>query len=203
MTSFTIKKSHAYMAILVLMAFFAGSFLANTTGVKDNNVTGKVTGSIAFEQAVGKKAPDFVLDSIDDEKIKLSDYEGRIVVLFFNEGEMCYPACWQQIAALGSDERFNTDDIAAFSIVVDSKSMWKKIVSQVPQLSEATILFDTSKAVSSAYDVLSLESSMHPGSYPGHTYVVIDKSGVIRYVLDDPKMAIRNDQIMREIEKLQ
>ncbi|MBI4177075.1 MAG: redoxin domain-containing protein [Candidatus Aenigmarchaeota archaeon] len=197
-----IKKSYAYVAVLILLAFFAGSFLANTAGSKDNGITGKATGSVVFEQAVGKKAPDFVLDGIDDKKTKLSDYAGKVVILFFNEGEMCYPACWQQIAALGSDGRFNTGDVAAFSIVVDSKSMWKKIVGQVPQLSEAKILFDTSKAVSSAYDVLSLESSMHPGSYPGHTYVVIDKGGVIRYVLDDPKMAIRNDQLALEIEKL-
>ena len=72
----------------------------------------------------------------------------------------------------------------------------------MPKLSKAKILFDSTRAVSSAYDVLSLKSSMHPGNYPGHTYFVIDRKGVVRYTLDDPVMAIRNDKLAAEIEKL-
>lgn len=157
---------------------------------------------ISFEQAVGKKAPDFELESIDGKKIKLSNFKGKNIVLFFNEGSMCYPACWDQIASLGNDARFDTDDTVAFSIQVDQKSDWEKIVSQVPKLSKAKILFDSTRAVSSAYDVLSLKSSMHKGNYPGHTFFIIDKEGVIRYILDDPAMAIRNDVLVNELEKL-
>ena len=43
---------------------------------------------------------------------------------------------------------------------------------------------------------------MHPGSLPGHTYVVIDKKGIVRYIFDDPNMGIRNDQLVAEITKL-
>lgn len=160
------------------------------------------TEKLSFNQAVGKQAPDFSLESIDGKTIKLSDYRGKNVVLFFNEGTMCYPACWDQMVALGNDARFNTGDVVAFSVVVDQKSEWEKIIRRVPQLSKAKILFDTTRAVSSAYDVLSLPSSMHPGSYPGHTYFIIDKELIVRYIFDDPKMAIRNDLLISELSKL-
>ena len=156
----------------------------------------------SFKQAIGKQAPDFSLEGIDGKTIKLSDYKGKNVVLFLNEGSMCYPACWDQMAALGNDERFNAENLAAFSIVVDPKSEWEKIVKETPGFDSAEILFDTTKAVSRAYDVLSLRSSMHPGSFPGHTFFIINKEGIIRYVLDDPSMAIRNDMLISELSKL-
>ena len=160
------------------------------------------TRKLSFNEAVGMKTPDFSLENIDGQTIKLSDYKGKNVILFFNEGEMCYPACWDQITALAKDEKFNTDEVEAFSIVTDQKNVWQKITSEVPELSKAKILFDPTKTVSSAYDVLSLKSSMHPGSYPGHTYFIIDKEGIIRYVYDDPNMAIRNDLLLIELSKL-
>jgi peroxiredoxin Q/BCP len=160
------------------------------------------SGKLSFNEAIGKQAPDFSLESIDGNTIKLSDYRGKNVILFFNEGSMCYPACWNQISELGSDKRFNNDNVVAFSIVIDQKSDWEKIIKNAPGYDEAKILFDPTRAVSSAYDVLSLKSSMHKGSYPGHTYFIIDKEGIIRYTLDDPNMAIWNDKLNNELEKI-
>ena len=61
---------------------------------------------IKFRDAVGKKAPDFILKNQDGGTFKLSDNIGKKdIILFLNEWAMCYPACWQQIAALGKDER--------------------------------------------------------------------------------------------------
>lgn len=160
------------------------------------------TGKLSFNKAVGKQAPDFSLESIDGKITKLSDYKGKVIVLFFNEGEMCYPACWDQMAEFANDKRFNSDNVITFSILVDQKANWLGIVKQVPKLGNAKILFDPTRAVSLAYDVLSLPSSMHPSSYPGHTYFIIDREGVIQYTLDDPNMAIWNDKLVNELEKL-
>jgi len=159
-------------------------------------------GKLSFYSSVGQKAPDFSLESIDGTTMKLSDYKGKNVVLFFTEGSMCYPACWDQMSSFGNDERFNNANTVVFSITPDQKAEWQKIVQKVPEMSKAKILFDSTRAVSSAYDVLSLASSMHKGSYPGHTYFIIDKNGVIRYTMDDPKMAIRNDELISEIGKM-
>lgn len=149
---------------------------------------------------VGKPASDFSLEDLQGNPVKLSDYKGKNVVLFFNEGAMCYPACWDQMAALAGDERFNNDQVATFSVVVDLKSEWQKITRQLPKLARAKILFDTSKEASSAYGVLNTRSSMHPGILPGHTYFVIDKEGIIRFVLDDPAMGINNDLLAAKIQ---
>ena len=165
-----------------------------------SNPTPLPTGEkLSFKKAVGEEAPDFSLESISGETITLSDYRGKMVVLFFNEGSMCYPACWNQIQEFTQDARFNKDDVEVFSLVIDSKKQWERIVSETQGFAGAQILFDTTRAVSVSYDVLSLTSSMHPGTIPGHTYFVIDTEGIIRYAFDDPNMAIRNDLIFSEL----
>ena len=223
-SSFRIKKKYVYAGLILAVLVFG--FVAYSLGAKNNNSSAKnqATGIINqnpssnsmadhhkpaqakpsgfFESAVGKKAPDFELQDINGNAIKLSDYKGKNIILFFNEGSMCYPACWNQISALANDERFNKDDVVALSIVVDKMPQWRQILQKVPQLSKSKILFDTTKKVSAEYDVLYVDSSMHKGSYPGHTYFIIDKDMNIRYAFDDPTMAIQNDRIAAEISSL-
>lgn len=175
--------------------------LSASSGV-ESTVNPEAKERISFKQAIGKKAPDFELESIDGEPVRLSSYLGKNVVLFFNEGAMCYPACWDQIAELGNDSRFDAEGAVALSIVIDPKSQWQNIVSKSPNLAKSKILFDTARSVSKAYDVLYLNSSMHAGGLPGHTYFIIDKDGIIRFTLDDPNMALANDQLIKEIAKL-
>ena len=226
----TIKKSYAYVVIALIVGIFivylayswtpgnkgsqnpSSQQISGMNSVSSENSMASHHGNtapipslgekISFASSIGSKAPDFTLESIDGSKVKLSDYKGKKVVLFFNEGSMCYPACWNQMAALSSDENLNNNDVAAFSIVVDQKRQWENIIKKVPKLSKAVILFDTDKAVSNAYGTLSLESSMHKGSYPGHTFFVIDRQGIIQYALDDPNMAIRNGELDSEIGKI-
>ncbi|MBI2121631.1 MAG: redoxin domain-containing protein [Candidatus Sungbacteria bacterium] len=178
--------------IISAAAIIIGGFLIFTAGGNRPDINLAITNDVnskeklVFKDAVGKKAPDFALESIDGKTVKLNDYLGKNVVLFFNEGAMCYPACWDQIAGFGNDPRFDTENVAAFSIVVDSKGQWQEIVSKSPNLAKSKILFDAARSVSRAYDVLYLNSSMHPGGFPGHTYFIIDKNGIIRFTLDDP-----------------
>ena len=223
-SSFRIKKKYVYAGLILAVLVFG--FVAYSLGAKNNNSSARnqATGmmnenpssnSMAdhhkpaqakpsgfFENAVGKRAPDFELQDINGNTIKLSDYKGKNIILFFNEGSMCYPACWNQISSLANDERFSKEDVVALSIVVDSISQWQQILQKVPQLSKSKILFDTTKKVSAEYDVLYVDSSMHKGSYPGHTYFIVDKDGVIRYTKDDSNMAINNDEIASELEKI-
>lgn len=155
-----------------------------------------------FKNLVGKKAPDFTLSSSNNNDISLSSLKGKKVVLFFNEGLMCYPACWNQIVELSKDKRFVSQDIAVLSIVVDASAQWQQAISQMPELAKATVLFDATKSVSQNYGILTLSSSMHRGTMPGHSYVVIDKEGIVRYVFDDPSMSIQNDMIVSELAKI-
>jgi hypothetical protein len=73
----------------------------------------------------------------------------------------------------------------------------------MPQLAKATTMFDTNANTSRQMGMLTTASSMHRGSLPGHTYVVIDKEGIVKYVLDDPNMALANDMLFTKIGELQ
>lgn len=199
------RSSNKKILIGIIAIIIGGVVLLITNkGPSDTNgaISPSVKEKIYFKEAMGQKAPDFELASIDGTTFKLNDYRGKNIILFFNEGARCYPACWDQIAQFGNDLRFNTENVTAFSIVTDSKNQWLDIVRKTPNMAKAKILFDTSRSVSKAYDVLYLNSPMHPGSLPGHTYLIIDKDGIIRYTLDDPNMAIANDKLIKEIEKL-
>ena len=165
------------------------SIAANTSSAPPNNL-------------INKPAPNFALADKDGKIYSLNELRGKNIILFFNEGLMCYPACWNQIAALAKDERFKNADTVVFSVVVDSPKEWRKAVDKMPELAEAIVLFDNNKTASKQFNVLTTESSMHYGSFPGHTYIIIDKEGIVRYVFDDPNMAIRNDQLAAELNKI-
>lgn len=151
---------------------------------------------------IGKRMPDIELVDKDGKKITTASFAGKNTVLFFNEGLMCYPACWNQIAAFGKDARFNSKETQAISIVVDAPADWQKAIGQMPELAKSMTMFDTRAAASRQLGVLVTESSMHRGSLPGHTYIVIDKNGIVRYVFDDPNMAIANDMLATKIAAL-
>src|SRR3989344_1425209 len=53
-----------------------------------------------FLSLLNKEAPNFTLESFDGKQYQLSDLRGKRVVLFFTEGLMCYPSCWNQMVAL-------------------------------------------------------------------------------------------------------
>lgn len=156
----------------------------------------------SLNSMVGKPAPDFSLQDQNGKLFKLSDMRGKKVVLFFNEGIMCYPACWNQMASLGADSKLNSKQVISASIVNDQADKWTQALKKMPELGKGTILLDTDKKVSQRYGMLSLPSSMHRGSMPGHTYLVIDENGIVRYTLDDPQMGIRNDEIIKEVDKI-
>ena len=72
----------------------------------------------------------------------------------------------------------------------------------MPELAKADTMFDLGASVSRQLGMLTTNSSMHRGQLPGHTYVVIDKDGIVRYVFDDPNMAIANNSLFSKIQEL-
>lgn len=190
------SKRLVVILILILGMMYGAALLTNQDSRRDN----KTNGSLAA--MVGKSAPDFSLNSYDGKRFTLSQQRGKKVIIFFNEGIMCYPACWNQMAALGSEPKFNSDQVVAVSIVGDRADEWLQAVKKMPELGKGTILLDTDKKVSGIYNMLYLPSSMHRGSLPGHTYLIIDENGIVRYTLDDPSMGIQNNILINELEKI-
>ncbi len=152
---------------------------------------------------IGEKAPDFTLLDQEGSTVSLADYQGKNLVIFFNEGVMCYPSCWDQIASLGTNPKLNNDEVATLSMVIDTRDEWNGPYEKMPAMLTETMLFDTTKEVARAYDMLNFPSSMHPGDRPGHSYVVIDGDGVVRYIKDDPQMGINDPWLEEMVSQLQ
>ncbi|MBI5621350.1 redoxin domain-containing protein [Candidatus Falkowbacteria bacterium] len=155
----------------------------------------------SFQELLNTPAPDFSLTSLDGTEYSLASLKGKNILLFFNEGLMCYPACWNQIVSLAQDQTIN-DQAIVLSVVTDNPQDWQKAIEKMPELAKATVLFDQGGAVSRQFGMLTAPSSMHPGRFPGHSYLIIDREGTIRYTLDDPKMGIWNASLIAEISKL-
>ena len=187
------------MVVISVVVLALGYFLFKGLS---QNPSQNTTKSDSPDSLIGKPVPDIQLLDKDGKVHTAADFKGKNTVLFFNEGLMCYPACWNQIASFGSDERFNSDQVQAISVVVDSASDWQRAIAQMPQLAEATTMFDVNANASRRLGILMTASSMHKGSLPGHTYIVLDKDAVVRYVFDDPNMAIANDMLFSKIEEL-
>lgn len=160
------------------------------------------TPAVPLDGLVNKPAPDFALADKDGKVYSLNELRGKNIVLFFNEGLMCYPACWSQIVALAKDERFKNANTVVLSVVVDPPEEWQKAINKMPELAEAIVVFDKNATISKQFGLLTTASSMHYGSLPGHTFVLIDKEGVIKHIFDDPNMGIHNDKLLEEINKL-
>ena len=187
-----------FIVLLVITALMVGGLgLSNDNAKKES-----AKGSMSLSDMVGKPALDFNLTNQKGQSFNMRSLRGKKVVLFFNEGIMCYPACWNQMAALGTDEKLNNNEVVSFSIVTDDLSQWESAFRKMPELNKGHILFDADKTVSNQYGMLTLESSMHKGDMPGHTYIIIDANGIVRYTLDDPNMGVQNETLIKELSKI-
>lgn len=187
------------LAVLIFLAILLGNASTNETKNKTPKDSGSMT---SLNNMVSQPMPDFTLKDKDGKTYSPQTLRGKNVILFFNEGLQCYPACWNQIAALGKDSRFMSEDTIALSVIPNSSQEWQRALSKMPDLNKATVLYDQDTSVSKKFGVLNVESSMHSGALPGHTYIVVDKTGVVRYFFDDPKMGIHNDELIENIKKL-
>ncbi|MGI0011717.1 MAG: peroxiredoxin family protein, partial [Nitrosopumilaceae archaeon] len=126
-------------------------------------------------------APAFALPSTTGNKISLSDYAGKKnVLLYFQEGIMCAP-CWKQIEDIQKEyDKFNALDIEVLTITVDPlNALIKESDKRGITL---PVLDDGDLTVSKSYEML--DNSMHPGSRPGHSFVLVGKDGNILWKKD-------------------
>ncbi len=187
-----------YIAIGVLVIGGAYSLGKSNSSSSSNAAASPAT----LESLVGKPVPQFSLRDRDGIEYSSENLKGKNIVLFFNEGLMCYPACWSEVVALSKNSRLQNNDTVTLSIEPDSASSWQQAIKKMPELGNAKTVFDTDRKVSKSFGALTVASSMHYGSLPGHSYVVIDKDGIVQYVYDDPSMAGNGDLIADEVEKL-
>ena len=149
------------------------------------------------EKLISREAPDFTLPTLDGEQVTLSDFRGeKNVLLFFNEGYGCAP-CWQQAEALQGDlDAFSALDTEVFAVMVDPPDLLDQEAARWDLT--LPILADSDTRVSQAYDAL---GGMHADK-PNHMFVLVDKTGVVRWSRDYPSMQADNQSVVQQVEAL-
>ena len=129
----------------------------------------------------GQAAPGFTLAASTGGSISLSQFRGKTVLLFFQEGLTCQP-CWDQItdlqkhaaqltaAGIGQVVSVTSDPVAAITTKATDMGL------TIPVLS------DPGLAVSRQYQANSY--GMMGASRDGHTFILVGPDGTIRWRAD-------------------
>ena len=165
---------------LALLAV-GGLFLAFRSGQPDTAGPGHRTAYQVGQPAAGQAAPAFTLPASTGRTVSLSDYRGKNVLLFFQEGIGCQP-CWDQIRDLEKD----TTKLHAAGIdnVVSITTSPADLVAQKVRDDRLTtpVLSDPDLKVSKSYSANSF--GMMGDSRDGHSFMLIGPDGKLRWRAD-------------------
>lgn len=144
----------------------------------------------------GSKAPDFTAKDQDGKKVKLSDYKGKRVVLYFYPKDDT-PGCTKEACSFrDADDVFNSKGIKVFGISTDDEKSHQKFISkfQLP----FDLLADTDKKIVEKYGVWG-EKSMYGRTYMGtlRKTFLISEDGKIVKIFDKVKVAEHADEVLK------
>jgi len=123
-------------------------------------------------ELLGHEAPDFALHAVSGGNVRLAEHRGEVVVLSF-WGSRC-PPCREQLAALDKSlATYRSAGLQVYGINVDDDQSRALDFAHGEAVSFA-LLLDPEKNVSRSYQVDNLPMT-----------VLIDRSGVVRYVMRD------------------
>ena len=138
-------------------------------------------------------APGFTLRTTTGTTVSLSDYRGKPVVLYFNEGAGC-SSCTAQMAEIEKDSAFRASGITVLPIVMNTA---EQITPDLQQYGVRTPYLLDDGSTSKAYGTLG--TGMHEG-LPGHGFVLIDKDGVKRWFGNYPSMYVTPTELLAEVK---
>jgi peroxiredoxin Q/BCP len=136
---------------------------------------------VAGQPGAGSAAPMFALTSSTGGQVSLTDYRGRNVLLYFQEGLSCQP-CWDQIKDLEQNQAaLKTAGVdAVVSITTDPANLIGQKVAD-EKLTTA-VLSDPSMQVSRAYNAN--QYGMMGEMRDGHSFILVGAAGTIRWRAD-------------------
>jgi peroxiredoxin Q/BCP len=150
---------------------------------------------------VGKKAPDFTLLNQDGKKVKLSQFSGQNVVLYFypkdNTSGCTKEACnfrdtFSELSNLGA---------VVIGISPDTAESHKKFAEKYNL--PFNLLADPEKKVLEKYGVWK-EKSMYGKKYMGveRTTFIIDKNGKVRKIFEKVKVPNHHNEVLEYLKEL-
>ncbi len=149
----------------------------------------------------GKKAPDFTLLNQDGKKVKLSQFSGQNVVLYFypkdNTSGCTKEACnfrdtFSELSNLGA---------VVIGISPDTAESHKKFAEKYNL--PFNLLADPEKKVLEKYGVWK-EKSMYGKKYMGveRTTFIIDKNGKVRKIFEKVKVPNHHNEVLEYLKEL-
>lgn len=144
---------------------------------------------------IGENAPAFQAKNQDGKIIKLSDFKGKKLVLYFYPKDNT-PTCTVEACNLRDNyEKFKKEGYEILGVSTDSEKSHKKFIEK--HSLPFDLLEDTEQKLVTLYDVWG-EKFTFGKHYMGlkRTTFVIDESGVISNIIEDVKSKIHTEQIL-------
>ena len=142
-----------------------------------------------------RPAPDFTLTDTSGATVKLADFRGRNVVLYFNEGAGCQSCILQMADIERMAAAFTAANITVLPIVMNTA---EQIKADMAANGVTTPFLLDDGTVSAAYGTLG--KGMHDG-LPGHSFVLIDAQGTQRWYGEYPSMYLSSADLLDQVRK--
>ena len=144
---------------------------------------------------VGKKAPDFTLKDQGGNKIKLSDYKGKPVVLYFYPKDDT-PGCTKEACSFRDNfGMFKRKGIEVLGVSIDNEKSHVKFKEKYNL--PFTLLSDSDKKVVEKYGVW-IEKNMYGKKKWGtaRKTFLIDEDGKIKHIFNKVKTDIHAQEVL-------
>ena len=144
---------------------------------------------------VGDQAPEFALQNQNGDLVRLSDYKGKTVVVYFYPKAMT-PGCTTQACGLrDASDAYAARDIVVLGLSPDPHERLKRFEGKYDL--NFTLLSDEDHSVAEAYGAWGLKKFMGR-EFMGilRSTFVIDGDGVISHVLATVKTKTHHDDVL-------
>jgi len=128
---------------------------------------------------IGQQAPDFTLFDSDKQKVALSDYKGKNVLLLFFPQAFTGTCTKELCSTRDNIALYNSANAQVFGISVDSVFTLAKFKEE--QHLNFPLLSDFNKTTSSAYGSLYDSFVFDMKGVSKRSAFVVDKQGIVRY----------------------
>jgi peroxiredoxin Q/BCP len=149
---------------------------------------------------VGQKAPDFTIMDDSGEKVKLADFKGKKVVLYFYPKDDT-PGCTKEACAFRDGiAQIKKRGAVVVGVSADSVESHKKFKSKFDL--NFPLLADEDKDIVEAYGVWK-EKSMYGKKFMGieRTTFIIDEQGKISHIFPKVKVDQHYDEVVEALAK--
>lgn len=150
----------------------------------------------------GSKAPDFTAKDQNGNKIKLSDFRGQKVVLYFYPKDDT-PGCTKEACSFrDAYSVFKKKGIKVLGVSVDDEKSHQKFIEKYKLPFD--LIADTDKKIVEKYGVWG-EKSMYGKKYMGtlRKTFLIDENGKIVKIFDKVNVSEHADEVLKAFEEAQ